>query len=300
MTKQFAVLGQPVAHSLSPAIHQAAYRALKLDWQYGKFEVGVDQLPEFLAAHSEYAGFSVTMPLKQAAANLASSQCVITAATGIANTLVQQPNGGYAAHNTDVPALAKIFKERYEPQKVVILGAGATAISAAVAATLVGAQEIYFVARRQEAAQQAAATLATTLQRLAHRTAANPQLHALSFAAIAPDGAHPGDAAHQGDARAQLGDTDLTVNALPGDAVVSLPQQLLESDLFDVSYSPWPTATATKWLAQSTKHTVTNGLVMLQQQAIFQLRLFLNQDIRAQLPNEAAVWQEINAAVTVK
>ena len=62
-----AVLGKPVAHSLSPVLHNAAYRSLKLDdWLYDKHEVGEDDLDAFLKGlDSTWAGLSLTMPLKK-------------------------------------------------------------------------------------------------------------------------------------------------------------------------------------------------------------------------------------------
>ena len=102
MSNQFLVVGSPIDHSKSPAIHRAAYRVLGLDWDYGKLEVGrgglrqvVDNAPEALR------GFSVTMPLKEEAAKLASTVDEFARTSGAANTLVRNEDG-WSAYNTDV------------------------------------------------------------------------------------------------------------------------------------------------------------------------------------------------------
>jgi len=68
-----AVLGRPVSHSLSPLLHRAAYAALGLtDWTYDALDVGAEDLPDLLAGLGpEWRGFSVTMPCKQAAVEVA-------------------------------------------------------------------------------------------------------------------------------------------------------------------------------------------------------------------------------------
>ena len=66
--RRAAVLGSPIAHSLSPALHLAAYQHLGLDWRYGRHEVDEAGLPDFLRGlDSSWRGLSLTMPLKQAA-----------------------------------------------------------------------------------------------------------------------------------------------------------------------------------------------------------------------------------------
>ncbi|MET0467635.1 MAG: shikimate dehydrogenase, partial [Aeromicrobium sp.] len=68
-----AVVGSPISHSLSPAMHRAAYRQLGLDWSYGAFDVQDGELTEFVSEHREgWRGYSVTAPLKREAATLAS------------------------------------------------------------------------------------------------------------------------------------------------------------------------------------------------------------------------------------
>jgi shikimate dehydrogenase len=69
--RRAGVLGRPIAHSLSPVLHTAAYAALDLDWSYEAIDCGVDELPALLAERTDWAGFSCTMPLKHAALTMA-------------------------------------------------------------------------------------------------------------------------------------------------------------------------------------------------------------------------------------
>ncbi|MDT4916857.1 MAG: shikimate dehydrogenase, partial [Pseudonocardiales bacterium] len=94
------VLGRPVAHSLSPVLHRAAYAALGLAWTYDAIDCGVDDLREVLAERAGWAGFSATMPLKNALLDVAAEVQPRAAAIGAANTLLPGPHG-WIADNTD-------------------------------------------------------------------------------------------------------------------------------------------------------------------------------------------------------
>src|SRR3954465_6995358 len=90
-----AVLGRPVAHSLSPVLHRAAYAALGLtDWTYDALDLGAEGLPGLLAGLGGGGrGFSVTMPCKQAAAAVADEAGSLVRLLGAANTLVRGGRG---------------------------------------------------------------------------------------------------------------------------------------------------------------------------------------------------------------
>src|SRR6202012_6093853 len=96
-----AVLGRPVAHSLSPVLHRAAYAALGLDWTYEAIDCGEAEVREVLAARADWAGLSATMPLKHALVEVAAEVTRIVEIVGAANTLVPGP-GVWRADNTDV------------------------------------------------------------------------------------------------------------------------------------------------------------------------------------------------------
>jgi shikimate dehydrogenase len=92
-----AVLGSPVAHSLSPVLHSAAYAALGLEWTYERVECDEDALPGLLASLGpEWVGLSVTMPGKRVALSCATSATARAQAVGAANTLVRAVDGWHA------------------------------------------------------------------------------------------------------------------------------------------------------------------------------------------------------------
>ena len=101
--RRAAVLGSPVAHSRSPQLHLAAYRALGLaDWTYDRIECSADQLPSVVSAFGpEWVGVSVTMPGKFAALRFATERTERAELVGSANTLVRVPSG-WRADNTDI------------------------------------------------------------------------------------------------------------------------------------------------------------------------------------------------------
>ena len=84
-----AVLGDPIAHSLSPALHRAGYAAVGLDWTYDAHRVAAGGLSEFVRGlDASWRGLSLTMPLKREALELASEASPIARLAGAANTLL--------------------------------------------------------------------------------------------------------------------------------------------------------------------------------------------------------------------
>jgi len=145
-----AVLGRPVAHSLSPLLHRAAYAALGLtDWTYDALDVGAEDLPTLLAGlGEEWRGFSVTMPCKQAAVDAADQVEPLPRLLHAANTLVRT-DAGWRAENTDVNGIGMALQlagvERVG--SATIIGAGGTAVAAAVALSSLGAEHVDVVVR---------------------------------------------------------------------------------------------------------------------------------------------------------
>ncbi|PZA19064.1 shikimate dehydrogenase, partial [Modestobacter versicolor] len=107
-----AVLGRPVGHSLSPLLHRAAYTALGLtDWTYDALDIGAEDLPVLLAGLGpEWRGFSVTMPCKRAAVQVADEVDALPRLLGAANTLTRLDSGGWRADNTDVAGLGTALR----------------------------------------------------------------------------------------------------------------------------------------------------------------------------------------------
>lgn len=141
-----AVLGHPVAHSLSPVLHSAAYRALGLDgWEYGVHDVTEGALEGFLRdVDAGWAGLSLTMPLKQVVIPLLDHVDPLAEAVGAVNTVLFSAAGGAVTTtgtNTDVHGIVAALREGLGARSVagaVILGGGATAASALAAVAELG------------------------------------------------------------------------------------------------------------------------------------------------------------------
>ncbi|MGH3738607.1 MAG: shikimate dehydrogenase, partial [Micromonosporaceae bacterium] len=127
------VLGTPIAHSLSPVIHNAGYAAAGLvDWRYTAHECDEAALPGFVAQLDySWAGMSLTMPLKEVALSVADEVSPLAATLGAANTLVRRGDGWYA-ENTDAGGMADALRTAGLPaaKQVAVLGAGGTARAA--------------------------------------------------------------------------------------------------------------------------------------------------------------------------
>src|ERR1700689_4123684 len=136
-----AVLGKPIAHSLSPVLHRAAYAALGFDdWTYDLVECDEAGLAAYVESRgTEWAGLSLTMPLKRKVLPLLDHVDHLATATGGANTVVFRPEGRYG-YNTDVHGIVDALTEAGvpAPASVTIIGAGATACSALAAVSELG------------------------------------------------------------------------------------------------------------------------------------------------------------------
>lgn len=150
---RFALLGHPVAHSLSPALHGAAFRALGLPHAYVARDV-----PDELALHAAFedlragrlAGANVTLPHKRAALELADAVAPSAEEVGAANVLVRSAGGLIVAHNTDVEALALELAALCggePPRRALVLGGGGAALAAVVACRRAGAREVIVTSR---------------------------------------------------------------------------------------------------------------------------------------------------------
>ena len=139
-----AVLGHPIAHSLSPALHRAAYEWAGLNWRYDACDVTEDSLADFVAACGpEWAGLSLTMPLKRAIIPLLDEVSPLAASVDAVNTVVFR-DGIALGDNTDIPGMVSAISavQRSPLSTACILGGGATARSALVAIARLGAREV--------------------------------------------------------------------------------------------------------------------------------------------------------------
>ena len=246
-----AVLGRPIAHSLSPLLHRAAYAALGLtDWTYDALDVGADELPELLAGLGpEWAGFSVTMPCKQAAVEVADVVESLPRMLGAANTLVRI-EGGWRAENTDVVGIGMALQvaEVEHVRRAAILGGGGTAAAAAVALASLGAEHVEIVVREPARA----ASVVSVLERLEVATTVS------GFGTSAVE--------------APLVVSTVPVAGQP--AAAQLPWRR-EHTVLDVLYDPWPTPLAER--VHAAGGTVVAGREVLFWQATVQVELMTGQ-----------------------
>jgi len=266
---RLAVWGDPIAHSKSPQLHAAAYGVLGLDWQYGRRQVTEKAFESTVRElDASWRGLSLTMPLKDEAFRIADSRDSHAELTGVANTLLLGER--IAAFNTDVGGIIDALAENgiVSLDRVRLLGAGATAASALVAVSDVGAAHVDVRARRPERA----AGLVALGERLGITVTASP------FDETA-------DA------------VELTIASLPGgtalDEEIMHPLADRGGALFDVAYSPWPSALAASW----TGGEAIAGLGMLLHQAVRQIRIFLHGDPSIPLPDEQSVVSAMRAAL---
>lgn len=254
-----AVLGHPIAHSLSPVLHRAAYAALGLDdWAYERRDVTEPELAGVLAGLDEtWAGLSVTMPLKRLVLDLVDEVEDLAAAVGVANTVLVRRTAGrrtLVGANTDVHGIVAALREVGPGGAVagpaVVLGGGATAASALAALARLGHPRPTVVAIP---AEHAAIRLAG--ERLGLEPVAVPWEE--GAAALAGAGVVV--------STVPAGVPDALAGALPATA---MPPGAV---LLDVVYAPWPTVLADAWTARG--GLVAPGWLMLLHQAAEQVRL---------------------------
>jgi shikimate dehydrogenase len=153
--RRFAVVGDPVAHSRSPAMHAAAYLALGLPHRYEKVHATAAELARTIDAlrRGEFDGLNLTVPHKEQGLALADAADESARAIGAANTLVRGADGRITAHNTDAPALAAELR-RLAPAatdwttgRALVLGSGGAARAAIAACAAIGVRDIAVRAR---------------------------------------------------------------------------------------------------------------------------------------------------------
>ncbi|OIK28815.1 shikimate dehydrogenase [Streptomyces malaysiense] len=259
--RRAAVLGKPIAHSLSPVLHRAAYAELGLtDWSYDRFEVGEAELPGFFEKLGpEWAGLSLTMPLKRAVIPLLDEISEAAASVDAVNTVVFGADGRTRGDNTDIPGMVAALREHgiEEVGSAAILGAGATASSALAALSRVCTGEVVAYVRSEPRAaemRQWGRRLDVDV-RTADWSDAAEALRAPLVIATTPAG---------------------TTDAL----AAAVPER--PATLFDVLYEPWPTELAARW--SMCGGAVVGGLDLLVHQAVLQVEQMTG---RAPAPLEA-------------
>ena len=262
---RLAVLGSPIGHSQSPALHRAAYARLGLDWEYTAVEMDGGHLGGFIdGLDASWRGLSLTMPLKQDVLPMLDDIDEVAGFTGAANTVLFDGTSR-RGFNTDVGGIVRTLAES-DVRRVArgaIVGAGATALSALVAMSQLGARDVRVLVRRPGASQPIA-----ELGRRLGLVVDEAPLAAL----------------------ADIDDADLVISTLPGTAELDVvPNRALVSaaPLLDVAYDPWPTVLGASWLEGGGR--VVHGLGMLLHQALLQVRIFVNGDPNTPLDDDDGV-----------
>lgn len=244
------MLGSPVAHSRSPQLHLAAYRALGLtDWTYDRIECTAEQLPSLVGGFGpEWVGVSVTMPGKFAALRFADERTERADLVGSANTLVRT-DGGWRADNTDIDGVAGALGGHRDLRRAAVLGSGGTAPAAVAGLAALGVGEITVLARNRDAA----ARLCSLGARLGVETTARDLTDA-GLAGVAAT-------------------ADALVSTIPADAAAAHSAALAGVPvLLDAIYDPWPTPLAAAVAAAGGE--VISGTQMLLHQAFSQVEQF--------------------------
>jgi shikimate dehydrogenase len=250
-TRRAAVLGSPIRHSLSPTLHGAAYAALGLTgWRYDAVTCDEAALPAFVRRLGpEWAGLSLTMPLKRVALTVADEVSPLAGAVGAANTLVLGPSGSpRRAENTDVAGILAALREA-DVDRVragVILGAGGTAQAALAALRELGENTPTVLVREP--------ARTTDLRTAAERLGVRPTIRG-------------------GLLDLELPEADVVISTLPAGAADTLrPQRWVTRPVvLDVVYTPWPTPLAASALTSGCR--IVSGLSVLLHQAVVQVEL---------------------------
>lgn len=258
VARQAAVLGSPIEHSLSPVLHDAAYRELGLsDWTFSRVRCEADELAGLVdGLGPEWAGLAVTMPGKRAALAYATERTRVAELVGAANTLVPRAAGGWLADCTDVEGIVGSLRAAggvRDGGRAVILGAGGTATAALTALEALGIPAATIVVRDPSRAEEALAC--------ASRVGIAVELvrwDTVDFATL-------------------CGGADLVVSTVPVGAVEPVAGDIVRAGcVFDVIYHPWPTPLAKAAGDRDTR--LVTGLDMLLHQAFAQVHWFTGQD----------------------
>ena len=269
------MVGSPIAHSLSPALHRAAYAELGLDWTYDHVEVDSAGLEGFVLGLDEsWRGLSLTMPLKRTVVPLLDSSDDWVRLSGVANTLVLD-EGSRHGFDTDIPGAIAAMEERLPApaRSAVVLGGGATATSVLLALAESGCTSAKVLVRDPARAEETIAVVG-----------AHPRAPELSVGTLA-------------DATAIA--ADLLVTTIPG--VAQTPDLLaLCADVpavFEVVYDPWPTPLARAVLEDG--RLLVAGLDLLAHQAVGQVQRMTGKTVSVDLLRQAGTEELTRRAVQI-
>lgn len=253
MSVKAAVIGNPVAHSLSPMLHNAAYKHLGLNWKYEAINVSEHEFAIFLASSAaNFAGLSVTMPLKTLAFDLSIQQDEYATQARAVNTLIPTA-AGWVGANTDVPGArsALLSQGISSGIDVTLIGSGATARSILLSLQSFAPASVTIVARNA----QAVSDLQGQFESLE-----------IQFLPLDAFKKFSGSLNH------------LLVNTLPDSVELQIDLLGKTGLLFDVNYAPWPTQLS----SQVASWKVIGGLDFLTHQAILQVSKMTGLEVDSQ------------------
>ena len=247
-----AVLGSPISHSLSPRLHNAAYKFLNLPGTYSSFQVPAGTLREFLLDKTDsWTGFSLTMPLKEEALECVDFIDPLVLRIKSGNTIVNH-DGAWKLFSTDVLGFKNAWNLHCDkqPTSVVIFGSGATARAAAAAFDSSDSQ-IQIIHRNSEREE----SLRGCVQK--------------SSIAFSP-----------WEFNEIVLRSDLVINTTPKfalDEFAAVLETKPSGIFFDALYDPWPTHFAHSWSKNGGR--IIGGLELLIAQGIEQIKFFTGQDV---------------------
>ena len=272
-TALVGVLGDPVRHSLSPAMHNAALRELGLDWVYLALPVSAADLAGVVRALEalDCRGLNVTLPHKRAVATLAAERCPLAERLGAVNTLVRRPEGGWLGTNTDVEGfITPLLAGDWRGRRALVLGCGGSALAVLAGLERLGFGSVQVAGRDPQRLESLAAGCRGWLS----------GLEAIAWTAAEPAALDNA-----------LATADLIVNTTPvgmastGDPEAARRCPLTPAQLerlrpactvYDLIYTPRPTALLAAAAARGCRSL--DGLEMLVQQGAAALRLWSGRD----------------------
>lgn len=264
-TKLLGVIGDPIKHSLSPVMHNAAIASLGLDYVYLPLPVKPEDLEVAIAGFKamNLVGFSVTIPHKQAIIPLLSDISPVAQVVGAVNT-VSRTDKGWSGTNTDVEgfiAPLQALNRDWSQTTSVILGNGGAARAVVVGLAQLGCTKIHVIGRNQQNLSQfqqswVNADLSVTLQVHPWEQLAQRMAQADLVVNTTPVGMYP------------------NVHQSPVDAV-AMQELKKEAIAYDLIYTPNPTQFLRE--AKQQGATTIDGLEMLVQQGVAALKIWLGQ-----------------------
>jgi shikimate dehydrogenase len=276
MQKVVGLIGYPLGHSVSPAMHNAAFKKLGLDWEYSLFEVEPKDLPEALigmrALH--IAGFNVTIPHKESIVPLLDEVTKLARVIGAVNTVLNQ-EGKLVGYNTDGAGFIDSLKEdaKFNPKdkKIVVLGAGGASRAVSIMLAEAGAKSITLTDIEEEKARELSEYIDSYFEMSCDCVTANsPNL------------------------QKAIDKADLIVNSTPIGMHPKIDQSPLEKDIrlypkllvYDLVYNP--SETKLLKLAKAAGCRTCSGLGMLVRQGALALTLWTGKEAPLEVMRKAA------------